>query len=174
MSIQLYKTPQRTDTTVSVSVSGETLTINGVTHDLSDVEAPVTIDSPFIIGPVFRLEGYVHVRVVAPYKAGETPDDPDEMPETPVVTTAPRSTAMWRARAVAKATPYGEGTLYEAVVSAIEGLGDPLTKAAAGEAWERGTTFDLDGQLVPALMAALELTEADVLPLIEAAESLPA
>mgnify|MGYP007011863735 CR=1 FL=1 len=51
---------------------------------------------------------------------------------------------------------------------------DPLVQAAASEAWERGTTFDLDGQLVPALMGALGMTEADVLPLIEAAESLPA
>lgn len=87
---------------------------------------------------------------------------------------APRKTAMWRARAIAKATPFGDSTLYEAVVSAIAGIEDPLTKAAAEEAWERGTEFDLDGQMVPMLMAGLELTEADVLPLIAMAEQLPA
>lgn len=92
-------------------------------------------------------------------------------PDAPL---APRKTAMWRARAVAKATPFGVDTLYNSVVDAIAEIEDPLTKAAAEEAWERGTEFDLDGQMVPMLMAALELTEADVLPLIEAAEALPA
>lgn len=46
--------------------------------------------------------------------------------------------------------------------------------AAAREAWERGTIFDLDGQIVPALMDALGMTEEDILPLIAAAEQLPA
>lgn len=87
---------------------------------------------------------------------------------------APRSTAMWRARAIAKVTPHGEGTLFDAVVAAIAAMTDPLVQAAASEAWERGTTFDLDGQLVPVLMAGLGMTEEDILPLIAAAESLPA
>lgn len=85
-----------------------------------------------------------------------------------------RSTAMWRARAIAKVTPHGGGTLFDAVVAAIASMTDPLVQAAASEAWERGTTFDLDGQIVPVLMGALGMTEEDVLPLIEAAESLPA
>lgn len=93
-----------------------------------------------------------------------------ELPPPP----APRSTAMWRARAIARVTPHGEGTLFDAVLAAIDGLTDPTLKAAATEAWERGTVFDLDGQLVPILMAALGLTEADVLPLIADAEALPA
>lgn len=92
----------------------------------------------------------------------------------PEPTPAPRSTAMWRARAIAKVTPHGGGTLFDAVVTAIEAMTDPLVQAAASEAWERGTTFDLDGQIVPVLMAALGMTEEDVLPLIEAAEALPA
>lgn len=96
--------------------------------------------------------------------------DPIEQPATP----APRSTAMWRARAIAKVTPHGDGTLFDAVVAAIASMTDPLVQAAASEAWERGTTFDLDGQLVPVLMGALAMTEEDVLPLIEAAEALPA
>lgn len=93
-----------------------------------------------------------------------------EVPPPP----APRATAMWRARAIAKVTPHDGGTLFDAVVTAIAGMTDPLVQAAASETWERGTTFDLDGQLVPVLMAGLGMTEADVLPLIEAAESLPA
>lgn len=92
----------------------------------------------------------------------------------PALPPAPRSTAMWRARAIAKVTPHGGGTLFDAVVSAIAGMTDPLVQAATSEAWERGTTFDLDGQLVPVLMSGLGMTEEDVLPLIEAAEGLPA
>lgn len=96
---------------------------------------------------------------------------PEPEPEPPYL---PRSTAMWRARAIAKVTPHGNGTLFDAVVTAIAGMTDPLVQAAASEAWERGTTFDLDGHLVPVLMGALGMTEEDVVPLIDAAESLPA
>lgn len=85
-----------------------------------------------------------------------------------------RSTAMWRARAIAKVTPHGDGTLFDAVESAIDGMSDPVQRAAAREAWERGTIFDLDGQIVPVLLDALGLTDQDVLPLIAAAEALPA
>lgn len=108
--------------------------------------------------------------------------DPDPLPETdPEVqaflnppAASPRATAMWRARAIAKVTPHGEGTLFDAVEAAINALPDPVMQAAAREAWERGTLFDLDGQLVPLLMTSLGLSEADILPLITAAEELPA
>lgn len=106
------------------------------------------------------------------WEGGEWVDKtPDTEPEPPHV---PRSTAMWRARAIAKVTPHGEGTLFDAVEAAISAMTDPLVQAAASEAWERGATFDLDGQLVPLLMSILGMTEEDVLPLVEAAESLPA
>ena len=89
---------------------------------------------------------------------------------------APRSTAMWRAQAIADVTPYsGGGTLTDAIETAIAALEDPFVQSAARRAWNSGaTTFDLDGQIVPVLMGALGMTEEDVLPLIEAAESLPA
>jgi len=106
------------------------------------------------------------------WEGGEWVDKtPEPEPEPPY---APRSTAMWRARAIAKVTPHGGGTLFDAVVSAIAGMTDPLVRAAASEAWERGTTFDLDGQLVPVLLVGLGMSEEDVLPLIAAAENLPA
>lgn len=99
---------------------------------------------------------------------------------------APRKTAMWRARAIAKTTGYVDGvltspienaedpTLFQAIITTIEALPDSLMKVTAMEAIEYGSEFDLDGQMVPMLMALLELTEADVLPLILSAERLPA
>lgn len=108
----------------------------------------------------------------------ELPEDhPDVVVFLSQPSHAPRSTAMWRARAVARVTDYngGPGKLFEAVETAIDGMSDPLIQSAALEAWNSGaTTFDLDGQLVPVLMGALGMTEEDVLPLIEAAEALPA
>lgn len=111
-----------------------------------------------------------HRQMIAEWEAEGNEIAPYIAPAPP----APRSTAMWRARAVAKATPYGNVTLFDAVEAAIDGMTDPTTKAAAQEAWQRGTVFDLDGQIVPALMAGLSLTEQDVLPLIAQAEALPA
>jgi hypothetical protein len=112
----------------------------------------------------------------------EVPLSSDEISEfesyvapEPEPAASPRSTAMWRARAVAKATVHGDGTLFAAVEAAIGAISDPLTQAAAGEAWERGSIFDLDGQLVPQLVAAVGgLSEADLLNLISQAEQLPA
>lgn len=93
----------------------------------------------------------------------------------PEIPTPARSTAMWRARAIAKVTPHGEVSLYDAVEAAILAITDIPTKAAAQEAWERGTIFNMDGQLVPLLMDAVGgITEAAVLGLIAQAEQLPA
>lgn len=114
--------------------------------------------------------GNRHRQMVAEWEA-----DGNTIPAyVPPSAPSPRLTAMWRARAIAKVTPHGNGTLFDAVVAAIANMTDPLVQAAASEAWERGTTFDLDGQLVPVLVAALGMTEEDVLPLIAAAENLPA
>lgn len=131
------------------------------------------VENVILAQPGFTLPGktLVPTDTAGP---GWTWDGTTFSPPEPPPPPAPRSTAMWRARAIARVTPHGEGTLFDAVLAAIDGLADPTVKAAAAEAWERGTLFDLDGQLVPTLMAALGLTEADVLPLIAEAEALPA
>lgn len=85
MSIQLYRTPVRTDAEVEVEVSGENLTLNGQVYDLSAVdETPTELDSPFICGPVFRLGGVVQVLVLQPYAEGEEPPPAGAMPQPPV------------------------------------------------------------------------------------------
>lgn len=111
-----------------------------------------------------------HRRMIAEWEAGGGEIEPYVEPAPP----APRSTAMWRARAIAKVTPAGSGTLFDAIENALDNMPDPAAAAVAREAWERGTVFDLDGQTVPMLMDALGMSEADVLPLIAAAEQLPA
>jgi len=86
----------------------------------------------------------------------------------------PRSVAMWRARTIMKVTPRGDGTLFDAVQAAIAALTDPLQKASAEEALERGDVFDRDGVFVPMLAYGLGITEKQLDELMEQAAALPA
>ena len=87
---------------------------------------------------------------------------------------APRSVAMWRARTIMKVTPWGEGTLFQAVQAAIAGLEDPLQKAAAEEALERGSDFDRDGVFVPMLASVVGISDEQLDELMAQAAALPA
>lgn len=107
---------------------------------------------------------------VEAFVAGGGIIEPYEPPQPPQL----RQTEMWRARAVARATPFGGGTLFDAIEEVINNIEDPLVAGAAREVWDRGTVFDLDGQMVPLIMAQIGMTEANVLPLIATAASLPA
>lgn len=97
-------------------------------------------------------------------------------PEQPVPDPVPplRSVAMWRARTIMKVTPWGDGTLFQAVQSAIAGLTDPLQKASAEEALERGDIFDRDGVFVPMLMQLVGVTEEQMDDFMEQAAALQA
>lgn len=86
----------------------------------------------------------------------------------------PRSVAMWRARTIMKVTPWGDGTLFDAVQASIEGLGDLTQKAAAEEVLERGDVFDRDGVLVPMLTQAVGISEDQIDDLMMQAADLPA
>lgn len=84
MTIQLYRTPQRADLPEPLYVhkAYDNLTIGDQVYDLSGVGAePVRIDNQWIVGPVFRLNGKVHVKVIKPYGADEQPVDDEEMPQ---------------------------------------------------------------------------------------------
>lgn len=93
------------------------------------------------------------------------------LPEVPLVV---HSVAMWRARTIMKVTPWGSGTLFQAVQAAIAGLTDPLQKAAAEEALERGDVFDRDGVFVPMLASGIGLTEGQLDEFMTLAAKLPA
>jgi hypothetical protein len=96
--------------------------------------------------------------------------DPDAIPAPP----APRSVAMWRARTIMKVTAWGDGTLFESVQDAIAGLSDPLQKATAEEALERGDLFDRDGVFVPVLAGVVGISDEQLDDLMEQAAGLPA
>ncbi len=68
----------------------------------------------------------------------------------------------------------GEGTLFQAVQTAIASLEDPLQRAAAEEALERGDIFDRDGVFVPMLAAAVGISDQQMDLLMEQAAKLPA
>lgn len=95
----------------------------------------------------------------------------EQAAQTPV---PPRSVAMWRARTIMKVTPWEGGTLFQAVQAAIDGLEDPIQKAAAEEALERGDIFDRDGVFVPMLAQAVGVTEGQLDELMAQAAALPA
>lgn len=86
----------------------------------------------------------------------------------------PRSVAMWRARTIMKVTPWGDGTLFQAVQAAIAALTDPLQKASAEEALERGDVFDRDGVFVPMLAQAVGISDDQLDEMMEQAAALPA
>lgn len=85
-----------------------------------------------------------------------------------------RVTAMWRARTIMKLTPWGEGTLFDAVIAAIAQLTDPVTRVTAEEALARGDVFDRDGSFVPMLAAVVGLSDEQMDDLIVQANALPA
>lgn len=98
---------------------------------------------------------------------------PDE-PAPPVPAPPPRVVAMWRARTIMKVTPHGAGTLFDAVKTAIASLDNPLQKAAAEEALDRGDVFDRDGVFVPLLAQIVGIDESQLDALMEQATALPA
>lgn len=99
--------------------------------------------------------------------APEPEPEPEPEPDQRVV-------AMWRARTIMKVTPWGEGTLFQAVQGAIGQIADPLQKAAAEEALERGPDFDRDGVFVPMLAQIVAIGDEQMDELMAQAAALPA
>lgn len=67
--------PQRRNDTLSISKSGDTLTINGDSLDLSAIPDGATlpadaIDSEWIVGPVEHIDGELHLTVLLPHGRG--------------------------------------------------------------------------------------------------------
>lgn len=144
MGIQIYRTPARRDDTLSYSVSGETLKINGVNYDLSEVGDPTQIDNDFVSGQVYRLNGDVHVLLVAPYKAGEAPIEADVMPDPP-----PPESATYR---ISKTTPWLRMTEDEAAT--IDGVMSQ-TDARLKQIYMAATYLDSADELWATMMTIL-------------------
>tara|TARA_R100001230_G_C5675849_1_gene181489 strand:- start:816 stop:1154 length:339 start_codon:yes stop_codon:yes gene_type:complete len=75
------------DSETAASVSGDTLTVNGVAYDLSPVpeggEATPEGESPFV-GAITRTNGEIHAAILWRYDSATA--EPDQPPVHPVVT----------------------------------------------------------------------------------------
>ena len=158
MAITVYRTPQRRDDEVSVSTSGETLTINGQNFDLSGVDAPTEINSDFVAGPVFRLNGDVHVRVVQSYGAGETPPADDVMPEPPQ---EEQLLDALTARQIRLGLVLN-GISLDQVGAAIDAIENDQDRAVAKVEWEWASSFERNHPLLQQVGASLGLSEDQI------------
>jgi hypothetical protein len=75
--------PQRRDNTLTVSKTGDILTINGVAYDFSPLEDGATlpaeaIDCEFIVSPVERIDGQLHLSLLLPH--GANPSEEQRFP----------------------------------------------------------------------------------------------
>lgn len=158
MPIQIYRTPQRRDDTVEVAVEGHIVTINGIGYDLSEISEPSALENEFVVGPVFRLNGDVHVRIVQPYGANEDPPAADGMPDAPLpdVPMPPLTARQFRLGLVLN------GFTPDQVTAAIQAMPDEQDKAVAKVEWEYASQFERDHHLIEQVGAVLGLDEDQI------------
>lgn len=82
--MQIKLSPQRRDDTLTASRTGDVLTINGVDLDFGPLPEGATlpaeaIDSEWIVGPVSRLNGELHLTLRLPH--GPNPSRAVAFPE---------------------------------------------------------------------------------------------
>lgn len=87
--MKINLSPQRRDDTLSVSKTGDILTINGEPFDFSALldggELPAdAISSDFIAGPVRREDGEINITLILPH--GANPPQHVAFPEPVIVT----------------------------------------------------------------------------------------
>ncbi|MBW9062365.1 hypothetical protein JNB71_03440 [Rhizobium herbae] len=88
--MRINLSPQRRDESLTVSVAGDVLTVNGVAFDLSPLPDGATlpygsIDSEWFAGPVHRQGGQLEVTLLFPHRSN--PSQNVSFPE-PIVTTS--------------------------------------------------------------------------------------
>ena len=81
--------PQRRDDTITVIKTGDTITINGVAFDFSQLPEGATlpasaVDSEFFCGPVSRVGGELELTLLLPH--GPNPSQAQAWPETITMT----------------------------------------------------------------------------------------
>lgn len=89
-----------------------------------------------------------------------------------VARVVPKEVPAWRIRVVAKLTPYGAGTLHDAVVGLINQLEDPAHRVAAEEIYLGGNLLDRESALLQQVAAALQLPPEQVHAIFIAAAAL--
>ncbi|MNE82119.1 hypothetical protein D3C80_1788160 [compost metagenome] len=88
--MQINLSPQRRDDALTVSKSGEVLTINGDQFDFSSLPEGATIPAgnvpcEWIVGPVERISGEIHLTLILPH--GSNPSAAVAFPE-PIINPA--------------------------------------------------------------------------------------
>ena len=78
----------------------------------------------------------------------------------------------WRIRAIAKANPFGAGTLLDAATAAIDAIADPLEKIVAEEVFFGGNTLERDSALLAGMATGLGLTDAQLNDLFQQAAAI--
>jgi hypothetical protein len=88
--MRLIFSPQRRDDALALSRSGDVLTLNGVSFDLSGVPEGATlpaeaVPSEFVVGEISRTAGELSVTIIRPYGAASTEADlfPEPLPNAP-------------------------------------------------------------------------------------------
>src|SRR5699024_5166266 len=98
--MHIVLSPQRRDDTLTVSKSGEILTINGEVFDFSTLPDGATIaaensPSTWITGPIERIDGKLHLNLFLPHGSNpsdavaitapiiDPPDGPIDLPHDP-------------------------------------------------------------------------------------------
>lgn len=74
----IYLSPIRSDRDLSLSKSGDILTVNGDILDFSDLPEggeypPEAIENDFIVGGVKRIDGEIHITIMLPYSNPKAP-----------------------------------------------------------------------------------------------------
>lgn len=97
----IYLSPTYSEADLTAARQGGTLTINGQDFDLSQIPEGATlpleaIDSPHFCGPVERIDGKLHIRLILPIQRAifhdaippiiDPPDGPIALPEIKEVT----------------------------------------------------------------------------------------
>lgn len=79
----------------------------------------------------------------------------------------------WRIRAISKVTPYGGGTLMDAIDTTIASLsGDPVQKAVAEEVFYGGNILERDSTLLVNMALDLGLSGSDLDTLFQQADAI--
>lgn len=84
----------------------------------------------------------------------------------------PESISAWQAHAALKITPYNDGTLYDAVVQALQSMPDDNQKVVILTAWEKDAKFVRSSPTITAIASALNLSDAQINEVFILADSL--
>lgn len=80
--------PQYRDASLTVEKQGDILTVNGAAYDFSSIPDGATVENvpcDFIVGPVSRINGEIHLTLIAPH--GGKPTETEAFP--PALEAAP-------------------------------------------------------------------------------------